>query len=274
MINHYLALSFLLITLIACIESSKLRNGGDSILRQEQKEPLRLRDIFDFVIQNMPDDTSYYRSSQTYQSFDFNKFEPVGLAKNSNITVYYNDENQIVKLRTANHDEYISFEFDVITNVGHNYRVLILHNNYNETNERLWIPGFILIYGGKSYFFGVKQVGQESFLKTTKQVSTVMLLNDGLIAEKTLKFNFNQLLFVTEVIYRDRNVLYSERLFKPLKKWELTDNIFLSTLENKMNINEENYSFFKERRIGIAEGFENIPLWHWGGNHEYYPDEK
>jgi hypothetical protein len=248
---HIKLLTVFLFTLLLIASCSK--DGSYT----EKVESLNLAQVRQYARSHFLDTIPEHSRVEIFSDFDFHNFEPLKESKNKEykVTVYYNDENKIIKLTRASTLPDNDYEFRVIRNEKMHYLILYAEEFY-EHSESEYIYSFFLVYKNECYF-----ISFESPL-------CVMQLDSHLRAMNTLRFNTNRLAYRTMINYKDSIHLYSESFFKPVVDILINDSTTVDDVTRHFS-DTEKFVFEKELVIGLLKEYDHLPLWRFEGHHEY-----
>lgn len=258
MINKKLALLIFVLLLI----DISCKRVQDNEMRNEitNSKPLTVLQIISYARSHWEDDEPKYSSSKVCNDFDFCSLTPVESSKTNEyqIKIYYNDRKEIVKVLKSSDLEDNDFEFHVIHNSEFDYSILFVREFYDYSEmESEFIEGFFFVYKKHCYF-----VSFDSY------PFCVMGLDSQLKVVSTLKFYSNKLTYKTKANYKNKDHLYSETFFKPKSNFVIGKNTLFTDLADQISL-DINFTLDKERKLGLVQDLDHLPLWVFAGHQEY-----
>ena len=213
--------------------------------------------ICKYARDHVSDSVSQYGRIETYNDFDFLELKPISTSKATGhgVTVYYDRQNRIVKIFCESSLPLNDYEYRVIHNPELGYKI-IYPEEYHSDFESEFVDGFFIQYGNFCYF-----------ISFTKPVC-VMRVDRNLRAINSLIFENDKLVYRTRINYKDIIHLYSESFFKVNKVFSLNNNTSLEQVVEYFD-KEGGFIFEREKVIGVLKEFDYLPLWRFGGHHEY-----
>ncbi|SHH75293.1 hypothetical protein SAMN04488109_5149 [Chryseolinea serpens] len=231
-------------------------------LKRDVVDEIKVSDVIMFAKSHF---SSYERASsvtEKYDNFDFNSLKP---SKRTNpivsyVKVFYDERRELAKVLSISKFKDSDFEFNFVENREFKYTVFFARQIYDtqyENEQGDVVDGFFLVINNRCFFFGF----QEPFC--------IMELNDDLKAVETLKFRLNRLDYGTKVNYNDQIHLYSETFYQPKKVFEFDKETSVSDVIRQFESIDIDFIFYNERKIGWVKNLDHLPLWIFGGLHEY-----
>jgi hypothetical protein len=180
----------------------------------------------------------------------------------ASVRLSYGSNDKIVQVLTKSKYQDSDFEFNFAQNDKKNYAIFFARQIFDtayENEQNGPVMGFFLAIENRCFFIGLVEP------------LCVMELDGELKAIKTLRFNSNNLEYATEVRYREKYHIYSDRLYKPKSHFELTESTTIFDLLSQFDMigNPNHFSVDSERRIGWVKELDHLPLWTFSGLHEY-----
>ncbi|HEY5747351.1 MAG TPA: hypothetical protein VIU12_14835 [Chryseolinea sp.] len=223
---------------------------------------MQLFHVISFARSNFTKLAKTIKNERSYKDFDFASLTP---SINPNPTVrsvklFYNDNDELIGLRSQSKFKDSDFEYQFIQNQKHEFTISFAKQIFDteyENEQGDIVHGFFLSIHSRCFFIGFNEP------------LCIMELDRDLRAVKTLRFKLNHLNNGTKVNYKERYHIYSDSLYKPDHPFELTKETTISDIMDEFDSMNSNFTFDKELRIGWVKEEDHLPLWIFGGLHEY-----
>lgn len=244
-----------LLMLVAILQLS-CAHSQDNI---KQSPDLKLSEVISFARKHIVEEPAKNNKSKIYPYFDFNLLRPSQKLSDifSSADVFYNN-SKVQRVILASKFKDSDFDFYFVNDSIHGYTIFFAEQIYDSEyeNEQGDIAnGFFLAYEGHCYFIGLEGP------------LCIMQLDSDLKAIQTLRFESNRLHYKTKVNYRDKCHLYSDTFYSPMQVFEITDE---TTIGDVVGIfSRADFEIYKEIKIGWVREDDHLPLWIFGGHHEY-----
>jgi hypothetical protein len=226
------------------------------------KTDLKLSDVVTFAKEHWTDSTPSNLVSKTFADFDFNRLKPIENSDNKDykITVFYNEQKEIMKIYKSDRLPDSDFEFKFIFNRDLNYVIFFAKQFFSDEmqNEQNGpVLGFFVLYNDHCYFISL---GARPFC--------IMNLDSNLKVISTLRFCSGELRYKTKIKYINSGHLYSDILYSAKNKMTIDKQTTLTDVLSQFDVNA-NFVYEREMKLGWVEDQDHLPLWIMGGLHEY-----